>query len=93
MRENIFEFVLRYFLSKNNSKTVKTTLGVLGGSFIHILLEAQTICIWLVGMWAGPGGTAIPGQPVTEPEQAPELYPLVKISLISKGGHAPRIRY
>ena len=40
-----------------------------------------------------PGGTAIPGQPVTEPEQAPELYPLTKISLISKGGHAPRIRY
>ena len=22
-------------------------------------------------MWAGPGGTAIPGQPVTEVEQAP----------------------
>ena len=43
--------------------------------------------------WAVPGGTAIPGQPVTEPEQAPELYPLAKISLIPKGGHAPRIRY
>ena len=25
----------------------------------------------LVGKWADPGGTAIPGQPVTEPEQAP----------------------
>ena len=47
----------------------------------------------LVGKWADPGGTAMPGQPVTEPEQAPELYPLIKISLISKGGHAPRIRY
>ena len=44
-------------------------------------------------MWAGPGGTAIPGQPVTEPEQAPELYPLVKISLISKGALGPRIRF
>ena len=44
----------------------------------------------LVGKWAGPGGTAMPGQPVAEPEQAPEL---LKISLISKGGHAPRIRY
>jgi len=43
--------------------------------------------------WADPGGTAMPGQPVTEPEQAPQLYPLIKISLISKGGHAPRIRY
>ena len=43
--------------------------------------------------WADPGGTAIPGQPMTEPEQAPELYPLAKISLISKGGHASRIRY
>ena len=47
----------------------------------------------LVGKWADPGGTAMPGQPVTEPEQAPELHPLIKISLISKGGHAPRIRY
>ena len=47
----------------------------------------------LVGKWADPGGTAMPGQPVTEPEQAPQLYPLIKISLISKGGHAPRIRY
>ena len=47
----------------------------------------------LVGKWADPGGTAIPGQPVTEPEQAPELYPLTKISLISKGAHGPRIRY
>ena len=47
----------------------------------------------LVGKWAGPGGTAMPGQPVTEPEQAPELYPLLKISLISKRTHGPRIRY
>ena len=47
----------------------------------------------LLGKWADPGGTAMPGQPVTEPEQAPELHPLTKISLISKGGHAPRIRY
>ena len=62
--------------------------------FIHShTVRAQTIYFWLVGMWAGPGGTAMPGQPVTEPEQAPELYPLLKISLISKGGHAPRIRY
>ena len=51
------------------------------------------IFLSLEGQWADPGGSAIPGQPVTEPEQAPELYPLTKISLISKGGHAPRIRY
>ena len=47
----------------------------------------------LVGKWADPGGTAIPGQPVTESEQAPELSPLTKISLISKRTHGPRIRY
>ena len=47
----------------------------------------------LVGKWADPSGTAILGQPVTKPEQAPELYPLSKISLISKGAHGSRIRY
>ena len=36
------------------------------------------------GVWADPSGTAILGQPLTEPEQAPELYPLTKISLISR---------
>ena len=35
----------------------------------------------------------MPSQPMTEPEQAPELYPLTKISLISKRAHGPRIRY
>ncbi len=40
-----------------------------------------------------PGGTAMPGQLVTGPEQAPGPYPLAKISLISKGAHGPRIRY
>ena len=48
---------------------------------------------FIVGKWADPGGTAMPGQPVTKPEQAPELHPLTKISLISKGAHGPRIRY
>ena len=47
----------------------------------------------LVGKWADPSGTAILGQPVTKPEQAPQLHPLSKISLISKGTHGPRIRY
>ena len=46
-----------------------------------------------LGKWADPGGTAMPGQPVTRPEQAPEPHPLAKISLISKGAHGPRIRY
>ena len=27
------------------------------------------------GVWADPGGTAIPGQPVEEPEQAPASPP------------------
>ena len=47
----------------------------------------------LVGKWADPDGTAMSGQPVTEPEQAPELHPLTKISLISKRTHGSRIRY
>jgi len=46
-----------------------------------------------VGKWANPGGTAIPGQPMTRLEQAPSPHPLTKISLISKGTHGPRIRY
>ena len=58
-----------------------------------MLHSHHSLFMGLVGKWAGPGSTAMPGQPVTEPEQAPELYPLLKISLISKGGHAPRIRY
>ena len=41
----------------------------------------------LEGKWANPSGTAILGQPVTKPEQAPQLHPLSKISLISKGTH------
>ena len=45
------------------------------------------------GMWAGPSGTAMLGQPLTESEQAPELSPLTKISLISKRTHGSRIRY
>ena len=46
----------------------------------------MTCCVWsrLVGQWAFPGGTAIPGRPSTESEQAPKLYPLTKISLISR---------
>ena len=61
--------------------------------FREMLYSQHSLFMGLVGKWAGPGSTAMPGQPVTEPEQAPELYPLLKISLISKGGHAPRIRY
>ena len=47
----------------------------------------------LVGKWADPDGTAMSGQPVTESEQAPDLHPLSKISLISKRTHGSRIRY
>ena len=46
-----------------------------------------------IGEWAVPSGTAMLGQPMTEPEQAPKLYPLTKISLISKRPHGSRIRY
>ena len=47
-------------------------------------LMSCSLWSWLVGQWAFPGGTAIPGRPMTEPEQAPEPYPLTKISLISR---------
>ena len=47
----------------------------------------------LVGKWADLGGTAMPSQPVSKPEQAPELSPLTKISLISKEAHGHRIGY
>ena len=30
------------------------------------------------GEWAGPGGTAIPGQPVAKAEQAPDTSPSSK---------------
>ena len=55
---------------------------------------AQSHIFWIIsGEWAEPSGTAMLGQPMTEPEQAPELYPLTKISLISKRPHGSRIRY
>ena len=41
----------------------------------------------LFSFLADPSDTAMLGQPVTMPEQAPEHYPLSKISLISKGAH------
>ena len=58
----------------------------------HFVDDGEDFLV-LVGKWADPGGTAMPGQPVTRPEQAPEPHPLAKISLISKGAHGPRIRY
>ena len=36
-----------------------------------------------------PGGTAIPGQPVTRQERAPDQCPLTKVSLISLGPVVP----
>ena len=45
------------------------------------------------GLWASPDGTAMSGQPMRESEQAPALYPLTKISLISKRTHGSHIRY
>jgi hypothetical protein len=47
----------------------------------------------LLGKSADPGGTAMPGQFMIEPEQAPELFPLAKLRLISRRAHGPRIRY
>ena len=49
--------------------------------------------ILLVGQWAGSSSTAMLGQPLTRPEQAPAPHPLSKISLIPKGAHGSHIRY
>ena len=43
--------------------------------------------------WADPGGTAIPGQPLTGSEQAPGSRREPKISLIFWAPYRNRIRY
>ena len=43
----------------------------------------------LLGKWADPGGTAIPGQPMTEPEQAPETPSPYKNQFNIEGGTWP----
>ena len=63
-----------------------------GGGFRNINYD-DIQCWELLLKWAGPSGTARLGQPTTKPEQAPELHPLSKISLISKGAHGTHIRY
>ena len=47
------------------------------------------LIISLVGKWADPGGTAIPGQPVTEPEQAPGTLSPYKNQFNIEGGTWP----
>ena len=90
-----------YILQQNMQRKVRQlfdlcflvgTWSLIGKSW-KSLFQFEDYSKVLVGEWADPGGTAMPGQPVTEPEQAPELSPLTKISLISKGAHGPRIRY
>ena len=77
-------------------KKVQYTQSCAGGGGRKKVHTVQCVCLdpWvLVGKWADPSGTAMLGQPMNESEQAPELIPLSKISLISKGTHGPRIRY
>ena len=81
-----------FFLFNKVQYTQSCAVGG-GGKKVH---TAALHCLdpWvLVGKWADPSGTAMLGQPMNESEQAPELIPLSKISLISKGTHGPRIRY
>jgi len=61
--------------------------------FLEIVKWAFNKIFFLSNQWADPSGTAMLGQPVMEPEQAPEFHPLSKLSLISKGEHGPRIKY
>ena len=43
----------------------------------------------LVGKWADPDGTAMPGQPVTGPDQAPEPHPVQFNQFDIEGGTCP----
>ena len=98
-----FLLCVKYFFPKIFCGIIFTVLRVLNpfwkigigktNYFREMLYSHHSLFMGLVGKWAGPGGTAMPGQPVTEPEQAPELYPLTKISLISRRPHGSRIRY
>ena len=53
--------------------------------------ELYTLVKW--GSGPIPGGTAMPGQPVTRPKQASEPHPLLKISLIYWLPYGQRTRY
>ena len=96
--------VIFFYQKRYSNCTQSCVVGVGGGgkkvqgehSSTALHCTAQCACLdpWvLVGKWADPSGTAMLGQPMNESEQAPELIPLSKISLISKGTHGPRIRY
>ena len=52
-----------------------------GSIFIFIFISILQVMIVFInprGEWAGPGGTAIPGQPVAKAEQAPDTSPSSK---------------
>ena len=86
-----------FFIKKGTATVHRVVLVVVvEKGYTQQHCTAQCVCLdpWvLVGKWADPSGTAMLGQPMNESEQAPELIPLSKISLISKGTHGPRIRY
>ena len=53
--------------------------------YSEAVMVLQQMCKWVffmfydpLGEWAGPGGTAIPGQPVAKAEQAPDTSPSSK---------------
>ena len=52
-----------------------------GSIFIFNFISSLQVMIVIInprGEWAGPGGTAIPGQPVAKAEQAPDTSPSSK---------------
>ena len=59
------------------------------GKLVQPLLQQYINIISLVGKWADPGGTAIPGQPVTESEQAPGTLSPYKNQFNIEGGTWP----
>ena len=54
-----------------------------------LIIYFGLILMSLVGKWADPGGTAIPGQPVTESEQAPGTLSPYKNQFNIEGGTWP----
>lgn len=67
------------------NRKMQTLIMTMLDNLSHLLLNFNYV-------WAGPGGTAIPGRPVAEMEQAPKQCPFSKISLTFWTPDGGRIR-
>ena len=69
-----------YLLGSNPTRPVTDSLHCLCNlqTQLEFFLHLMIVIIIPRGEWAGPGGTAIPGQPVAKAEQAPDTSPSSK---------------